>query len=338
MAGWPTSSTASARSSSAAPEVRALVTGGAGFIGAVLVRRLLAEGAVVHVLDDGSAAGLGRLAALDPGDGRLELHEADVRAPGLAEAFRAAAPEVVLHLAGQVDVATSVAEPRHDASVNIGGTLAVLEAARSAAAPPRVVLAASGGSLYGPDGLVPVPTPEDGHRGPSSPYGLSKRAAAEYLELYRHLYGLEGCALAPANVYGPGQKGGGEAAVVAAFVEALAAGRELVVHGDGEQTRDLVFVDDVADAFWRAATVPGAGSGPPLYNLGTGIETSINELAALLHRIAESDAPIRHGPARPGEVRRSALDASLAAHALGWRAQTPLEVGLRATLADRLEG
>jgi UDP-glucose 4-epimerase len=315
--------------------MRALVTGGAGFIGAALVRRLLAEGASVQVVDDGSSAGFSRLASLTKGEGRLELAEIDVRSPRLTAVVEHAAPEVVFHLAAQVNVHKSLADARHDASVNLDGTLAVLEAARLLKRPARVVLAASGGSLYGPEHALSFPVAETAPRGPVSPYGLSKRVAIEYLELYRRLYGLEGCALAPANVYGPSQELGSESAVVAAFVEALVAGEDLVVYGDGGQTRDLVFVDDVADGFWRAGVLEHAGVGPVLYNLGTGVETSINELAEHLRAIAGSDVAIRHAPGRPGEVRRSALDASLAGRVLGWRARTGLEEGLRATFEHR---
>lgn len=316
--------------------MRALVTGGAGFIGAALVGRLLSEGATVHVVDDGSSAGFGRIEALGAAGGGLEVHALDIGSPKLAEAFAAAAPEVVFHLAAQVDVVASIADARHDASVNVLGTLAVLEAARRQALPARMVLAASGGSLYGPEEAVTLPATEEAPREPASPYGTSKRAAAAYLELYRRLHGLPGCALALANVYGPNQARGGEAAVVTAFVEALAAGRDLVVNGDGDQTRDLVFLDDVVEAFVLAGTSPAVPGGPPLYNVGTGVETSINELAARLLAIAGRPGGIRHGPGRPGEIRRSALDASLAASVLGWQARTELEEGLRATLARRL--
>jgi UDP-glucose 4-epimerase len=317
--------------------VRALVTGGAGFIGAALVVRLLAEGAEVVVVDDGSAAGLGRLEGCT---GPLIVHRMDVRAPDLQAVVEATAPEVAFHLAAQVDVGRSVADPVHDASVNVLGTLALLEAVRRLPRPARVVLAASGGSLYGPEDRIPLPTPESASWAPLSPYGLSKLAAAGYLEAYRRLHGTEGCALALANVYGPGQRGrvtsGGEAAVVTAFVDALARGDEPVVHGDGEQTRDLVYVDDVVDAFWRAATSPAVAGGPALYNVGTGIETSVNDLARHLYALAGRPARLHHGPARPGEVRRSCLDAHLARDLLGWRATTSLDEGLRTTLARRL--
>lgn len=315
--------------------MRALVTGGAGFIGSALVARLLAEGATVDVVDDGSATGLERLAGLGAGTGRLVVHKLDVRSPALAGVVGAAAPDVVFHLAAQVDVGSSVADPLHDASVNVVGTVAVLEAARRMARPARVVLAASGGSLYGPEAAVPLPTAEDGPRGPTSPYGISKAASADYLDAYRRLHGLSGCALALANVYGPGQSRSGEAAVVTAFVDALVEGRPLVVYGDGNQTRDLVYLDDVVDAFWRAGTLEAAGAGPALYNVGTATETSVNELAARLCALAGVPADVRHAAARPGEVRRSALDATLAATVLAWSPQTPLDEGLQATLAHR---
>ncbi len=311
------------------------MTGGAGFIGAALVGRLLGEGVEVTVVDDGSAAGWSRL---EPLGGRLALHRLDVRDPGLPAVVDGAAPHVLFHLAAQVDVGRSVADPLQDASVNVLGTHAVLEAARHLTRPARVVLAASGGSWHGPEAALVRPTPETGARGPVSPYGLSKAAGVDYLDLYRHLHGLEGCALALANVYGPGQDGGGEAAVVRAFVEAVATGCDLLVHGDGEQTRDLVYVDDVVDAFWRAATAPAVAGGPARYNIGTGHETTVNELARLLLHRSGRHLGVRHGPARPGEVRHSSLDPTLAADRLGWRPVTTLDDGLAATLAWRLGG
>lgn len=315
--------------------MRALVTGGAGFIGAALVRRLLDEGAEVTVVDDGSAGGFRRLEGLAELDGprsaggrALTLHRLDVRAPGLRAAVAAAAPEVVFHLAAQIDVGRSVADPLGDASVNVLGTLAVLEAVRHLPRPGRVLLAASGGSLYGPEQDLPRPTPEHASRAPASPYGLSKQAAAEYLDAYRRLHGLEGCSLALANVYGPGQGGGGEAAVVSAFVEAVATGRGLVIHGDGEQTRDLVYVDDVVDAFVRAATKGGG----LVCNIGTGTETSVNQLyQAMAQQAGDVPEPI-YRPARPGEVRRSSLDIGRAAIQLGWRPWTPLDQGTGSVL------
>lgn len=325
--------------------MRAVVTGGAGFIGSSLVRRIVAGGGTVHVVDDlstGRFESLGRPPS--GGSDRVVLHHLDVRSPELARIVEDAEPDVVFHLAAQVDVGTSFVDPLRDASVNILGTIAALEATRRLPHPARFVLAASGGSLYGPEALVTIPASESAPRGPLSPYGISKRASIDYLEVYRAIHGLDGCALALANVYGPGQAASGEAAVVTAFVEAQAEGRPLTVYGDGEQTRDFVFVEDVVDAFLRAAEMPSRtcrqdreGDGDPagFFNIGTGIETSVNALIAVFAALAGADLSVRHAEGRPGELRRSGLDASRAAEVLGWRATTSLSDGLRATIDAR---
>ncbi|MEA2931291.1 MAG: UDP-glucose 4-epimerase, partial [Actinomycetota bacterium] len=248
--------------------MRALVTGGAGFIGSTLVDRLLAEGHSVDVVDDLSSGTLANLADARTTPGHdLSFHHLDIRAPAVTELMARRRPEVVFHLAAQADVRVSVSRPVFDAEVNILGTLNVLEGAR-AAGTAKVVLAASGGTLYGePDEL---PVRESAPQRPLSPYGVSKKAAGDYLAAYRELHGIEFTALALANVYGPRQDPHGEAGVFAIFAGRLLAGEQCTIFGTGEQTRDFVYVDDVVDAFARAAT---RGSGL-LMNIGTGVETS----------------------------------------------------------------
>lgn len=306
--------------------MRALVTGGAGFIGSALVDRLLAEGHEVDVIDDltsGSLANLSEARAL-PGR-RLRFHQLDVRSPALMDVMARRPPEVVFHLAAQPDVRVSVGKPAFDAEVNILGTLQVLEAARGAGT-KRVVFAASGGTLYGAP--EEIPTPESAPRRPLSPYGVSKKAAVDYLYAYRELHGVDFCALALANVYGPRQDPHGEAGVVAIFAGNMLSGRRCTIYGDGSQTRDFVFVDDVVDAFVRASERAGG----MVVNVGTGVETSVGALYTAMAQVAKIDAEPRYMAARPGELRRSALDASNAAIHLGWKSWTTLEEGVAAVM------
>jgi UDP-glucose 4-epimerase len=295
--------------------MRALVTGGAGFIGSHLVGALRARGDAVAVLDDLSAGRADRVP-----DG-VPLHRVDVADAGaVAAATAAERPDVVFHLAAQVDVRRSVADPAFDAGVNVGGTVAVLEAARAAGA-RRVVLASTGGALYG-DGIA-LPTPGDVPLAPFSPYGASKAAAELYCGLYTRLHGLSTLALRFGNVYGPGQDPHGEAGVIAIFAGAVAEDRPVTVFGDGTQTRDYVYVGDVVAGFLAAANSDAAGA----LNIGTGVETSVLELVAAL------GAEARHAPARAGEVARSCLDVSRAAEELGWHPRVPLSDGLQQTVA-----
>jgi len=229
-------------------------------------------------------------------------------------------PEVVFHLAAQADVRVSVERPAFDAEVNILGTINVLEGAR-AAGTAKVVFAASGGTLYGEPEELPVR--ESARQRPLSPYGVSKKAAGDYLAAYRELHGIEFTALALANVYGPRQDPHGEAGVVAIFAGRLLAGEQCTIFGTGEQTRDFVYVDDVVDAFARAAT---RGSGL-LMNIGTGHETSVNRLYQTMADGAGVAAPAAYAPARPGELARSSLNPGRAAIHLGWEPWTTLEQG-----------
>jgi UDP-glucose 4-epimerase len=308
--------------------MRTMVTGGAGFIGSTLVDRLLAEGHTVDVVDDLSTGSLANLAEARARSSKsLTFHQMDIRSAELVELITHRRPEVVFHLAAQADVRVSVQRPVFDAEVNVLGTLRVLEGAR-AAETSRVVFAASGGTLYGEVDDAELPVREGMAHRPLSPYGVSKKSAIDYLVAYRELHALEFCALALANVYGPRQDPHGEAGVVAIFAAKLVLDQPVTVFGDGEQTRDFVYVDDVVDAFVRAATRGGG----LLLNVGTGQEISVNELASVMGQAAGVDAVPVHAPARPGELRRNALDPERAGIHLGWRSWTALEDGVGAVL------
>ncbi|HUD16345.1 MAG TPA: NAD-dependent epimerase/dehydratase family protein [Acidimicrobiales bacterium] len=305
-----------------------LVTGGAGFIGSTLVDRLLAEGHTVDVIDDLSTGSLANLAGARASAGhQLTVHQMDVRSAEVVELMARRLPEVVFHLAAQADVRVSVDDPVLDAGINVLGTLRVLEGARRAAA-GRVVFAASGGTLYGEPDASELPLKESLPHRPLSPYGVSKKAAIDYLVAYRELHSLEFAALALANVYGPRQDPHGEAGVVAIFAERLLKNETVTIFGDGGQTRDFVFVDDVVDAFVRAATKGGG----LVCNIGTGRETSVNELFEEMATQAGVDPVAEHKPLRPGELFRSSLDPSRAGIQLGWSPWTTLSSGCAAVL------
>lgn len=308
--------------------MRSLVTGGAGFIGSNLVDRLLAEGHSVDVVDDLSTGSLANLAAARSNpDHQLTFQQLDVRSPDLAELIARRRPDVVFHLAAQADVRVSVARPVFDADVNILGSLQVIEGARAAGA-HKVVFASSGGTIYGDPDPSSLPVKESHPQQPVSPYGVAKKAVADYLFAYRELHNLEFTALALANVYGPRQDPHGEAGVVAIFAGKLLAGEPCTVFGDGRQTRDFVYVDDVVDAFARAAD---RGSGL-LVNIGTGQETSVNDLYATMAAEAGVSRRALSAPARPGELRRNSLNPGRAAIHLGWKPWTTLAEGTRSVL------
>jgi len=309
--------------------MRALVTGGAGFIGSTLVDRLLAEGHAVDVIDDLSSGSLANLAdARANRDHELKLHQIDIRDPSVVELIARRQPEVVFHLAAQADVRVSVARPVFDAEVNVIGSLNVIEGARQAGA-RKVVFASSGGTIYGEPDPSELPVRETHPQHPISPYGVAKKVVTDYLFAYRTLHGLEFTSLALANVYGPRQDPHGEAGVVAIFAGLLLEGKPCTIFGDGRQTRDFVYVDDVVDAFVRAAD---RGSGLTC-NIGTGQETSVNELYATMAEAAGVDELPIHAPARPGELARSALDPSRAGIHLGWEPWTDLRTGVTEVLA-----
>ncbi|MET0728428.1 MAG: NAD-dependent epimerase/dehydratase family protein [Acidimicrobiales bacterium] len=309
--------------------MRALVTGGAGFIGSTLVDRLLAEGHSVDVVDDLSSGSLANLAEARAGrDHELKVHQVDIRDPAVVDVIARRSPEVVFHLAAQADVRVSVARPVFDAEVNVVGSLNVLEGARQGGT-RKVVFASSGGTIYGEPAPADLPVRESHPQQPLSPYGVAKRVVTDYLHVYRELHSLEFTSLAMANIYGPRQDPHGEAGVVAIFAGLLLDGKPCTIFGDGNQTRDFVYVDDAVDAFVRAAD---RGSGL-LCNIGTGVETSVNELYAAMAEAAGSDAPPSYGAARVGELARSALDPGRAALHLGWEPWTDLPTGVSEVLS-----
>jgi UDP-glucose 4-epimerase len=308
--------------------MRTLVTGGAGFIGSTLVDRLLVEGHEVDVIDDFSTGSLSNLADARSSAGRaLTIHHLDITAPAVVELMARRRPELVFHLAAQADVRVSVNRPAFDAMVNIIGSLHVLEGARQAET-ERVIFAASGGTLYGEPVPEDLPVREAHPHQPLSPYGVAKKSVLDYLVAYRELHALEFSALALANVYGPRQDPHGEAGVVAIFAERVLRGEPVTIFGDGEQTRDFVYVDDVVDAFVRASTRGGG----LVCNIGTGRETSVNRLLTTMAGQAGVKVHPILAPLRPGELLRSCLDIQRAAIQLGWRPWTELAEGTRAVL------
>jgi UDP-glucose 4-epimerase len=304
-----------------------LVTGGAGFIGSHVVRAFLERGASVTVLDDLSS---GKRANLPAG---VELVHDDIRSPAAAQLVRERSFDIICHLAAQIDVRKSVSDPMFDVSVNIGGTLNLLEAVRASGNhATRFVFASTGGALYGD--VEVLPTPESFPKDPQSPYGNAKLSVELYLGYYARVHGLDTVALRYGNVYGPRQDSHGEAGVVAIFCERILTGRQLTVFGDGLQTRDYVYVGDVARANVLAAThplPPAGGLDSRSFNIGTGVETSVVELAQLLHDASGTDAHIEHAPERAGEVRRSALDWTRAREVLGWSPEVAIGDGVART-------
>jgi UDP-glucose 4-epimerase len=308
--------------------MEALVTGGAGFIGSHLVDALLDRGDHVVVLDDLST---GRRENLDDAVAKgAVLVETDVTdAAAVADALETGRPEVVFHLAAQIDVRRSMSDPVFDLGVNVGGTLNLLEAARQTQA-RRFVLASTGGAIYGEGSGRELPLDEQAECRPDAPYGQSKYAAEGYVSLYGRLYGLSAVAMRLGNVYGPRQDPLGEAGVVAIFCGALLGGGTPRVFGDGRQTRDYVYVGDIVEAFLAGASSEARGT----YNIGTAVETSVLELGRLLAGICEREFDPQMSPPRPGEIQRIAIDSARAASELGWRSRTTLEQGLRATAAS----
>jgi len=305
--------------------VRALVTGAAGFIGSTLVDRLLADGHTVVGLDNFATGRATNLEHLADNPAHVFV-EADIVTSDLDAILAEHKPEVVFHLAAQIDVRRSVANPQFDASVNVIGTIRLAEAAQRAQV-RKVVHTSSGGSIYG----VPpqYPTAETVTTDPASPYAAGKVAGEIYLNTFRHLYGLDCSHIAPANVYGPRQDPHGEAGVVAIFAQALLEGRSTKVFGDGSNTRDYVFVDDVVDAFVKASGEAGGGQ---RFNIGTGIETSDRQLhTAVAAAVGGPDDPEFYPP-RLGDLTRSCLDIGLAADVLGWRPAVNLDEGVRRTV------
>jgi UDP-glucose 4-epimerase len=307
--------------------MKALVTGGAGFIGSNLVDALLARGDEVTVVDDLST---GRRENLEPGlAAGATLVEADIRdRAAIEELVGRERPEVIFHLAAQIDVRKSIADPAFDASINVGGTANVLDAAR-AAGTRRIVFSSTGGAIYGEGEGQELPLAEDAPLAPEAPYGQSKYAGEGYLALYERLYGLSTIPLRLGNVYGPRQDPLGEAGVIAIFCGRLREGGRPTVFGDGKQTRDYIYVGDVIAAMLAAAESETTGP----VNIGTGIETDVLELARALGELGggESFEP-ELAPPRTGEVQRISIDPARAERELSWRAEMSLTEGLRVTL------
>ncbi len=303
---------------------RVLVTGGAGFIGSHVAGAYLRRGAEVTVLD---SLVHGKRENVPEG---AEFVQLDIRDPAAAELIRERRFDLINHHAAQMDVRVSVQDPRFDASVNIDGLLNLLEAAREAGV-GRVLYVSSGGVVYGEP--EQRPTPESAAKLPESPYGVTKLAGEQYLYYYHRVHGMEYAALRYSNVYGPRQDPHGEAGVVAIFSTKLIRDEPLTVFGDGEQTRDYVYVEDVvaANLLLSEAELPRARSLDDRgFNVGTGKETSVNELAAVLMRASGRDVPVNQAPARPGELRHSSLDTGRL-RSLGWTPGVELEQGLRTT-------
>lgn len=303
--------------------MKALVTGGAGFIGSNLVDRLLAEGHSVEVVDNLSTGKLANLSdARANRDHDFSFHQIDICDPSVADLIERNTPDVVFHLAAQIDVRVSVLDPTFDARVNVLGALNVIEGARRAGA-QKVVFASSGGTIYGVVDPEDLPVTEAHSQHPVAPYGVSKKVITDYLYAFRELHQMEYTSLALANVYGPRQDPHGEAGVVAIFAGRLLSGESCTIFGDGSQTRDYVYVDDVVDAFVRASE---RGSGL-LCNIGTGIETSVLELHAAMAANAGVTTPAELAPARDGELQRSCLNATRAKMHLAWEPFTDLATG-----------
>ena len=296
--------------------MRVIVTGGAGFIGSHLTDALLARGDDVLVVDDLSRGQIARL------DSAATMHKVSITDPGalsaVVEGYR---PELICHLAAQIDVRASVDYPADDAQANVVGTVNVLEAARHAGA--RVLFASSGGALYGRD--APIPSLEDVLPLPESPYGIAKFCAEQYIGLYNRLHGTRHSVMRLANVYGPRQDPAGEAGVITIFCSRARSGQAPVIYGDGTQTRDYVYVGDVVRSFLAAADTGRPGT----WNVGTGTEVSVLDLVGIIAGVAGHPVTPEFAPARPGELLRSAVAIDRAVQDLSWRPAMPLAEGVR---------
>jgi UDP-glucose 4-epimerase len=299
--------------------MKVLVTGGAGFIGSHLVDRLLQEGHEVIIVDNlatGKRRNINRAA---------RFYKLDIQSWRLERVFRNERPNVVMHLAAQMDVRKSVEDPMFDAQVNILGTLNVLQQAVKHGV-RKVVFSSSGGAIYGEQETCPAP--ESHITNPLSPYGLSKLCGEEYLSYFQRVSGLQVVSLRYANVYGPRQDPEGEAGVVAIFIQKLLNNEQAVINGNGRQTRDFVFVEDVVDANLGMMGQETKGT----YNVGTGMETSVNDLFRMLIQQTGSTCKEVHGPAKKGEQARSAIDSTKLRQELSWEPKTGLNEGLRKTV------
>jgi UDP-glucose 4-epimerase len=300
--------------------MKIVVTGGAGFIASQIVDAYVERSHEVHILDDFST---GQESNVNP---KATLHRIDIADSRTAKLVEQIKPEILSHHAAQMDVRHSVADPAFDARVNIIGFINLLEASRNAGV-RKVIFASSGGAVYGEQEVFPAP--ENHVTQPASPYGVSKRTGELYLSYYQEAYGMPYIALRYANVYGPRQSAKGEAGVVAIFLSLLLSGKTPVINGDGRQTRDYVYVGDVVTANVAALDSSFVGQ----INIGTGVETDVVTIFKHLRDAVGSKIEARHGPAKPGEQRRSCLDATRATEILGWRPNVALKEGLRRTAA-----
>ncbi|MCD6232864.1 SDR family oxidoreductase [bacterium] len=298
--------------------MKILVTGGCGFIGSHLTDKLIAGGHQVVVIDNLST---GKKENLNP---RADFHNLDICDSKISQIFQTENPEIVFHLAAQIDVRQSVKNPISDAKINILGSLNLLGNCQNAGV-KKVIFASTGGAIYGDTDVIP--TPENHLEKPESPYGICKLTVEKYLHFYKKTYGLNSVILRFANVYGPRQNSEGEAGAIAIFCDKMLKNEEVIINGDGEQTRDFVFVNDVVEAALLAMEKEKSG----IYNIGTAKETSINEIFKRIKELTNSNCQEIHGPAKPGEQKRSCLDYSLAKKELGWRPKYSLEEGLKET-------
>lgn len=296
-----------------------LVTGGAGFIGSTLVDKLVSEGHEVAVIDDLSS---GRLDYVNPS---AKFYQLDIASPAVADVFKSEHFDVVYHLAAQMEVSKSMVDPRHDNAVNLGGGFNILENARQNGV-KKIIFASTGGAIYGDP--KEIPTPETYPTYPLSFYGIHKLAFEKYLNCYRKVYGQDYTVLRFANVYGPRQFKGGEAGVIAIFVENAVRGKESIQNGDGTQTRDFVYVDDVANALSRAKEVFYQGE----INIASGIETNLLDVRQAISKAIGAEMPVKVGPAKPGEEKRSCLSPKLAKQILDWEPEVMLEEGIKRTI------
>ena len=304
-----------------------LVTGGAGFIGSHVVDALIDRGHDVHIIDDMSGGREENVA------GNATLHRLDIRSEDVDDLWREHRFDTMYHLAAQMDVRKSVADPSYDADVNVRGLLNLMEAGRQNGL-QRVIFSSTGGAIYGEPAYVPQD--EQHPLQPVSPYGITKLCSEKYLYFYHASYGIESVSLRYGNVYGPRQNPHGEAGVVAIFAERMLRGDQPIIHGDGKQTRDYVHVADVVRANMEALNVPGSR----VINIGTGVETDVNELFRILRDTLAPDMPEEHGPAKPGEQQRSVLAFERARRVLGWSPGIDVRTGLRETaewFAERFE-
>ena len=296
-----------------------LVTGGAGFIASHLTDKLIEKGHNVVVIDNLST---GKKENLNP---KAKFYEADICNSEIAQIFQEEKPEIVFHFAAQIDVRKSVKDPIQDAEVNILGSLNLLQNCQKAGV-KKFIFASSGGAIYGDTDVIP--TPETHTENPESPYGICKLTIEKYLHFYKETFGLNYTALRFANIYGPRQNSKGEAGVIAVFCDKMLKNQEVVINGDGEQTRDFVFVDDVINA----ALLSMEQEKSDMYNIGAGEETNINDIFRKIKELTGSNCEEAHAPTKAGEQKRSCLDNSRAKQGLNWESKYNLERGLEKTI------